>query len=293
MTSDLYRAYAGVADGAPITIRRRPSCAGRQDTAKREGRTDAASLGRVLRPGSVAVVGSSRRTGTVGRSILHNIVTGGYQGRIYAINPHAFRMEGLRCLPTVTALPEPADLAVLAVPPAAVPAVADQCGRRGVGALVVVTAGLDALQQADLLATCRRYGMRLVGPDCFGIAVPGIGLDATFAAHRPAPGMVGVVAESSGLGLALADRLSRVGLGISSFASIGDRLDVSGNDMLAWWEHDDTTRLAVLCAESVGNPRTFVRTARRIGAVMPVLAVPAPRPLPRPRVPATACSFAC
>jgi acyl-CoA synthetase (NDP forming) len=234
-----------------------------------------ASLSRVFRPDSVAVVGASRRTGTVGRSILHNIVTGSYHGRIYAINPHAFRMEGLRCLPSVTALPEPADLAVLAVPPAAVPLVADQCGRRGIGALVVVTAGLDALPEADLLATCRRYGMRLVGPNCLGVAVPGIGLDATFAARHPAAGMVGLVTQSSGLGLALADRLSRLGLGISSFASVGDRLDVSSNDMLAWWEKDDTTRLAVLCVESFGNPRTFVAAARRIGAVMPVLAAQA------------------
>ena len=239
----------------------------------REGPADVASLRHVFRPGSVAVVGASRRTGTVGRAILHNIVTGGYRGKVYAINPHAFRMEGIRCLPSVTSLPEPAELAVIVVPPAVVPAVADECGRRGVSAVVVITAGLDVLQQADLLAICRRYGMRLVGPGCAGVAVPGIGLDATFAARHPEPGMVGMATQASGLGVALAGRLSRLGLGISSFASLGSRSDVSSNDMLQWWERDGTTRLAALHVESVGNPRTFVRTARRVGRVMPVLAL--------------------
>ena len=243
-----------------------------------ETATDMASLCHVFRPGSVAVVGASRRTGTVGRAILHNIVSGGYQGKVYAIDRHAFRMEGIRCLPAVTALPEPVDLAVIAVPPGAVPAAADLCGRCGVGALLVITAGLDTLQKSDLLAICRRYGMRLVGPGCAGVAVPGIGLNATFTVRHPEPGMVGLVQQASGLGLALADRLSGLGLGISSFISVGSRCDVSSNDVLRWWEQDNTTRLAVLHVESVGNPRRFVGTARRIGAVMPVLALRPPDP---------------
>jgi succinyl-CoA synthetase alpha subunit/nitrogen regulatory protein PII len=244
---------------------------------RREGHADVASLRHVFQPGSVAVVGASRRPGTVGRAILHNIVTGGYQGQVYAVSPHALHMEGVPCLPSVTALPEPADLAVVAVPPAAVPAVADECGRRGVKAMVVITSGLDSLQGADLLAACRRYGMRLVGPNCFGVAVPGIGLDATFAARHPAPGRVGLVMQSGGLGFALVDRLSRLGLGISSFASVGNKYDVSSNDLLTWWEQDGTTELAVLYIESFGNPRKFARTARRLGARMPVLAVQAGR----------------
>jgi acyl-CoA synthetase (NDP forming)/GNAT superfamily N-acetyltransferase len=244
---------------------------------RREARADVASLRHVFRPESVAVVGASRRAGTVGREILHNIVTGGYQGRIYAVNPHATRLEGVGCLPSVTTLPEPVDLAVIAVPPDGVPTVADECGRRGVKALVVITAGTDALQGADLLAACRRHGMRLIGPNCFGIAVPGIGLDATFAARHPAPGLAGLVMQSGGLGFALVDRLSRLGLGISSFASVGSKYDVSSNDLLMWWEQDDTTRLALLYIESFGNPRKFARTARRVGHTMPVLAVQAGR----------------
>jgi acyl-CoA synthetase (NDP forming)/GNAT superfamily N-acetyltransferase len=245
--------------------------------ANRERSADVASLRHVFEPASVAVVGASRRMGTVGRAILHNIVTGGYQGQVYAVNPHAAHMEAVPCVPSVTALPEPVDLAVIAVPASAVSAVADECGRRGVKALVVVTAGLDTPQGADLLAICRRYGMRLVGPNCFGIAVPGIGLDATFAAHHPAPGPAGLVMQSGGLGFALAERLSRIGLGVSSFASIGNKYDISGNDMLMWWEQDEQTKLAVLYIESFGNPRKFSRTARHVGRTMPVLTVLAGR----------------
>jgi len=249
-----------------------------QAVARREVRADVASLRHVFLPDSVAVIGAGRRAGGVGRAILHNVVTGGYQGRVYAVNPHAACVEGIRCVPSVTALPEPVDLAVIAVPSRAVPAVADACGRRGVKALVVITAGLDALQGADLLATCRRYGMRLIGPNCFGIAVPGIGLDATFAARHPAPGVAGLVIQSGGPGFALAGRLSRLGLGISSFASLGSKYDISADDLLMWWDQDDATRIALLHIESFGNPRKFARTARRVGYRVPVLAVRPGRP---------------
>lgn len=245
--------------------------------ARREAQADVASLLPLLRPASVAVVGASRRTGTVGRAILRNIVTGGYRGRVYAVNPHTAHLEGVPCLPSVTALTEPVDLAVLAVPPAVVPQVATECGRRGVRALVVVTSGLDDAQGADLLAACRRHGMRLVGPNCFGVAVPALGLDATFAARHPSPGVVGVVAQSGGLGIALADQLSRLGLGVSTFASVGNKYDVSGNDMLEWFDQDQATRLAVLYLESFGNPRKFAGTARRVARRTPVLIVDAGR----------------
>ena len=250
--------------------------------ALRERSADVVSLRHVFQPASVAVVGASRRMGTAGRAILHNIVTAGYQGRVYAVNPHAAHMEAVPCVPSVAALPEPVDLAVVAVPPAAVCAVADKCGRRGIKALVVITVGLDPPQGADLLAICRRYGMRLVGPGCFGIGVPSTGLDATFAARHPAPGTVGLVMQSGGLGVALADRLSRLGVGVSSFASVGSKYDVSSNDMLMWWEQDQATKLAVLYIESFGNPRKFARTARRVGRTMPVLTVPAGRSASRP-----------
>ena len=245
--------------------------------AERERRADAASLRHVFAPESVAVIGASRRRGTVGRAIVDNIRAGGYAGRLYTVNPRARQIGGERCLASVADLPEPVDLAVVAVPAAAVLGVAERCGQRGVRSLVVITAGLDTSARADLLAVCRRHGMRLVGPDCFGVAVPGIGLDATFAAHPAQPGVAGLVMQSGGLGFAVVDHLSRLGIGISSFASVGDKLDVSGNDMLMWWERDGLTRLAVLYIESFGNPRKFARTARRVSAAMPVLTVLAAR----------------
>ncbi len=237
--------------------------------AHRESLSDVASLRPLLQPECVAVVGASRKPGTVGRSILRNIVTGGFAGRVYAVNPHARELDGVRCLPSVSGLPEPPDLAVVAVPPAAVPAVAEECGQRGVRGIVVITSALDSEQGAALLTACRRHSMRLVGPNCFGIAVPGIGLNATFAAAHPVAGMAGLVMQSGGLGFAMLNHLSRIGVGVSSFASVGNTYDVSGDDLLTWWEQDGLTRLAVLYLESFGNPRKFARTARRVGRSCP------------------------
>jgi acyl-CoA synthetase (NDP forming)/GNAT superfamily N-acetyltransferase len=245
--------------------------------AKRERSAEAASLRHLLAPESVAVIGVSRRPGAVGRVILDNLRTAGYAGRIYLVNSRAGQVAGERCLSSPLDLPEAVDLAVIALPAAAVLATAEQCGQRGVRSLVVVTSGLDAGARADLLAVCRGHGMRLVGPDCFGVAVPGIGLDATFAANQPKPGVAGLVMQSGGLGFAMVDQLSRLGIGISSFASVGDKLDVSSNDMLLWWEQDGVTRLGVLYIESFGNPRKFARTARRVGASIPLLTVLADR----------------
>jgi len=245
--------------------------------AERERRADSASLRHILAPESVVVIGASRQRGTVGRAIWDNIRAAGYAGRLYVVNPRARQIGGEHCLSSVLDLPEPADLAVIAVPAAAVLDVADQCGRRGVRSLVVITSGLDTAASADLLAVCRRHGMRLVGPNCFGVAVPGIGLDATFGARHPQPGVAGLVMQSGGLGIAMVDQLSRLNIGISSFASVGNKLDVSSNDMLMWWEHDGVTELAVLYIESFGNPRKFARIARRVSATMPVLAVDAGR----------------
>jgi acyl-CoA synthetase (NDP forming)/GNAT superfamily N-acetyltransferase len=245
--------------------------------AQREGHADVASLRYVFGAASVAVVGASRKPDSVGRSILRNIVTGGYTGRVYAVNPHAAELEGVLCAPSPAVLPEPVDLAVICVPAPAVPEAVGECGQRGVRALVVITSGFDAAGRSALLACCRQYGMRLVGPNCFGVAVPGIGLDATFAASHPAAGTAGLAVQSGGLGIALLGQLTRLGIGVSSFASLGDKSDVSGNDMLLWWEQDPATSLAVLYLESFGNPRKFGRTARHVGARMPVLTVDAGR----------------
>ncbi len=240
--------------------------------ASRESRADVASLRPLLQPRSVAVVGPSRRRGTAGRAVLRNIVTGGFTGPVYAVNPHAQAMEGAPCVASVDDLPGQLDLAVIAVPPSAVPEVAAQCGRHGVRALTVMTSGLGAAG-GDLLAICRQYGMRLVGPNCFGIIVPWIGLDASMAANHPLPGVAGVVVQSGGMGIALLEQMSRLGIGVSSFASLGDKYDVSTDDLLTWWAQDEVTRIAVLYVESFGNPRKFAGTARRVAQRMPVLTV--------------------
>ncbi len=240
--------------------------------ADRASRADVASLQHLLEPVSVAVIGASRHRGSVGREILHNIVSGGFAGPVYPVNPRAHSMEGLSCLPSAADLPDGVDLAVVAVPPAQVPAVAAQCGKRGVHSLVVITASLGG-GGADLLAICRRYGMRLVGPNCFGLASSAVKLNATFAADIPAAGIAGLVVQSGGVGIALLEHIRRLGLGMSSFASVGDKYDVSSNDMLTWWEQDQQTRLAVLYVESFGNPRGFARTAQRVGKKIPVLTV--------------------
>ncbi len=241
--------------------------------AWRERSADVASLRHLLEPSSVAVVGASRKPGRIGHAILRNIVSAGFTGRVYAVNPHAKSVLGVACVPSVADLPEPPDVAVIAVPPPLVNAVADECGRRGARALVVVTAGIGAQDGAELLATCRRHGMRLVGPNCFGIAIPPLGLNATFSGAEPPPGCAGLVVQSGGIGIAVLEHLTRLGIGVSSFASVGDKFDVSSNDMLMWWEQDKTTKLALLYVESFGSPRRFAQTARRVGRQFPVLTV--------------------
>jgi acyl-CoA synthetase (NDP forming)/GNAT superfamily N-acetyltransferase len=251
--------------------------------AGRDLHADVASLESLLAPRSVAVIGAGRRPGSVGRTILLNIRDAGFSGRVYAVSPHAGDIKGIHFVPSVAALPEAPDLAVVAVPAARVAEVAEECGHRGIRALAVITAGLTPAQEARLLAATRRAGMRLAGPASAGIAVPGIGLAATPAAQHPAPGRTGVIVQSGGVGGALLEQFSRLGIGISCFAALGGKLDVSGTDLLLWLDSDSTTELAVLHLESFGNPRRFAQVARRVGARMPILTVHAGRSAPDQR----------
>jgi len=235
----------------------------RDTVAERERSADVASLRPVLTPASVAVIGASRRRGSVGRVILQNIIGGGFSGPVYAVNPAVAELDGVPCVPSAAALPEAVDLAVIATPAAAVTGIAEECGRRGVRALVVLAAGLDGAARADLLGICRRHGMRMAGPASFGVASISAGLDATFAARHPRPGSAGLAFQSTGgAGFAVVEHLSRIGVGISSLVSLGDKDDVAGDDMLVWWESDRAAKLAVLYLESIKNPPKFARTAR-------------------------------
>lgn len=253
----------------------------RDAVTEREWSAGVASLRCALAPASVAVIGASPDPGSAGRTILRNIVTGGFSGPVHVVSPGLAELHGVPCLPSVAALPDHVDLAVIAAPAAAVPGIAEECGRRGVRALVVVTSALDRPARAELLGTCRRHGMRLIGPGSAGVASATMSLNATAAAWHPRPRTSGLALQSGAGEVAVLEQLARLGIGISSFVSLGDKDDVSGTDMLQCWARDPATRLAVVHPDLVGNPRKFARAAGRIARTMPILTVNPARQLIR------------
>jgi acetyl coenzyme A synthetase (ADP forming)-like protein len=244
-----------------------------------------ASLLPFFRPSAVAVIGASRDPARIGARLLDAVLKGGFRGRVYPVNPRASAVAGLRSYSSVRELPEAVDLALIAVPRDAVLAVVDDCAAHGVHALVIITAGFaeacgEGRELQQLLAErVRRHGMRLVGPNCLGLLTtdPAVRLDATFIPVALVPGRVAMSSDSGALGLALLATAGRLGLGISSFVSVGNRADVSSNDLLEYWEQDDLTGVVLLYLESFGNPRRFARIARRAGRCKPIVAVKAGR----------------
>jgi acetyl coenzyme A synthetase (ADP forming)-like protein len=241
---------------------------------------DAAVRG-FLRPGAVAVVGASRRRETVGGAVFHNLLESAFGGVVYPVNPASDVVQSVRAYRSVAELPGEIDLGVIAVPPAAAVEAARECAARGCSALVVLAAGFaevgpeGAEAQRRLVEVCRDAGMRLVGPNCLGVILneDGGGLNASFAPAAPPPGNVGFVTQSGALGLALIDLAADRGLGVSSFASIGNRADITANDMLEYWEGDPDTDVALLYIESFSDPARFSRVARRVGREMPIVVV--------------------
>jgi acetyl coenzyme A synthetase (ADP forming)-like protein len=248
---------------------------------RREQTAAVAALRSILAPRSVAVIGASRRRGTVGGELFHNLLAGGFQGPVYPVNPTAEVVQSVLAYPSVLDVPGPVDLAVVAVPAEAVVDEARRCAAKGVRALVVISAGFaetgpeGAERQAALLRVCREAGMRLVGPNCLGVinTDPAVGLHATFGPVQPVRGRVGFLSQSGALGLAIVDHANARGLGLSSFVSVGNKADLSGNDLLDYWEQDQGTDVALLYLESFGNPRRFARIARRVARGKPVVAV--------------------
>jgi acyl-CoA synthetase (NDP forming)/L-amino acid N-acyltransferase YncA len=242
----------------------------------RSSRAARAGLEPALRPRSVAVVGAGRKRGSVGRAVLDTLIAGGFAGRVHVVHPDAPRIATIPTVASVELLPEAPDLVILATPPDTLPALAEACGRRGARALLIVTSGLVAAGvDGAVLAAVHRHGMRLIGPNCLGLVDtdPEVHLDATFAPGSAPSGTVGVVTQSGGVAIAVLETLRGLGLGVSTLVSVGDRYDVSSNDLLAWWSGDAATSVAVLHVESFGNPRAFSRLARRVSARIPVLAV--------------------
>ena len=247
--------------------------------AEREQTAEASSIAGVLSPATVAVVGASNTVGSVGHALFQNLLTGGYQGVLYPIHPAARSVQGVRAYTSVDETPDRIDLAVIAVPAQAVASVLDACGAAGAKAAVVITAGFaeagvdGAEVEAELLAIARRHGMRLIGPNCIGIinSAPDIRLDATFSPIEPVAGPVGFASQSGAMGIAALAEAHARGIGISSFVSLGNKADVSGNDLLQYWQTDPSTEVAVLYLESFGNPEKFSRIARRFSQTKPLV----------------------
>jgi acyl-CoA synthetase (NDP forming)/RimJ/RimL family protein N-acetyltransferase len=247
----------------------------------REQRAEARSIRRLLEPGSVAVVGASRSRGKVGQVLVENLVSGGFTGRIYAVNPAGSAASGVPAYPTVREIPGPVDLAVIAVPAEAVSDVVLDCAAKGVRGLIVVSAGFAEIgevgrgRQSELVRIARANGMRVVGPNCIGVVNndPAFSLNASMASVLPLAGRVGFFSQSGALGVAILESVATRGLGLSTFVSAGNRADVSGNDLLQYWQDDPATEVVLLYLESLGNPRKFARVARRVAAAKPVVAV--------------------
>ncbi|KNE84357.1 GNAT family N-acetyltransferase [Streptomyces xinghaiensis] len=256
----------------------------------REQRAEARSVQRLLAPGSVAVIGTGRRPGGMGRAVLRALLHGGFTGRVHAVN-RAFpeglgtlEPEGVPAHRTVGEIGEAVDLAVVAVPAESVPAVVADCGEHGVQGLVVISSGYGESgpegreRQRELVRQARSYGMRIIGPNAFGIlnTAPGVRLNASLAPELPPPGHIGLFTQSGAIGIALLSALHRRGaghIGTSTFVSAGNRADVSGNDVLQFWHDDPATDVVLMYLESIGNPRKFTRLARRTAAAKPVVVV--------------------
>ncbi|MEK6618316.1 MAG: GNAT family N-acetyltransferase, partial [Nitrospirota bacterium] len=244
-----------------------------------------ASLRPLFQPRAVAVLGASRDPARIGNRLVQALVTNRFQGPIYPVNPKATEVAGLRSYPSVGDVPGPVDLAIIAVPRDAVLASVDQCAARGVRAVIVISAGFAEASaegrelQKRLVEKVRQHGMRLVGPNCFGLvnADPSVRLNATFTPVFPPSGRVAMSSQSGALGLAILAAARRLQMGISTFVSVGNKADVSGNDLLQYWEEDPNTDVILLYLESFGNPRRFARIARRVSRRKPIVAVKAGR----------------
>jgi acetyl coenzyme A synthetase (ADP forming)-like protein len=241
----------------------------------------AASLRPFFHPRALAVVGASRDPASIGYRIVEALVVNRFEGSVYPVNPKASVLCGVRAYPSVKALPAPVDLAIVAVPREAVLSVVDECATVGVRALLVITAGFAEIGaegralQDQLVEKIRAYGMRLVGPNCMGLlnTDPAVRLNASFAPDFPPHGRVAMLSQSGALGLAILRSARQLHLGLSTFISVGNKADVSGNDLLQYWEEDPGTDVILLYLESFGNPRRFARIARRVARRKPIVAV--------------------
>jgi len=248
---------------------------------ERERISTVASIRALLYPHSVAIVGASREPGTIGRLLFQSIMQNGFSGVVYPINPNAEAIMSVRTCPSVLDVPGDIDLALIAVPASLVAKVADECGRKGVHSIVVISDGFkerggEGIQlEQELRNIALGHGMRIVGPNCMGVinTDPAVNLNASFSLIYPPRGNVAFLSQSGALGLSILEYAKNLNIGISSFISVGNRADISSNDMLQYWEQDDATKIILLYLESFGNPRSFARIARRVSGTKPIVAV--------------------
>jgi len=248
---------------------------------ERERISTVASVRPILSPSSVALIGASRHHGTIGQLLLQGMLQGGFSGTVYPVNSEAQAVMSVKAYPSVLDIPGNVDLAVIAVPASAVSKVADECGRKGVRSIIVISDGFKergpegAAREKELRDVALGHGMRLVGPNCMGVinTDPTIALNATFSSVFPPQGNVAFLSQSGAMGLIILEYANSLNMGISSFVSVGNRADVSSNDLLQYWEQDSATKVILLYLESFGNPRNFGRIARRVSAKKPIVAV--------------------
>ena len=246
---------------------------------------DIRTLDPILRPQSIAVIGASRRPGTIGYQIVDNLVRHGYQGVIYPVNPKARAIHSIPAYASVTDIPGEVDLGMVVVPKDYVLDVVDECGEKGIRGLVVISAGFREVGgrgvalEDELVEKVKAYGMRLVGPNCMGVltTMPELSMNATFAPSMPPKGPVSLMSQSGAMGVTILDYAAEYGIGIHDFVSVGNKPDVSGNDLVQYWGEDARTKVILMYLENFGNPQKFNRLARQITKTKPIIVVKAGR----------------
>jgi acetyl coenzyme A synthetase (ADP forming)-like protein len=243
--------------------------------------SDLESLRPLLSPKTVAIIGASRHPSTIGYRLLQCMVEAGFTGTVYPVNPNADSIMSIKAYPSVMDIPGEVEMAVIAVPAKLVSKVAEECGKKGVRALIVISDGFKeigpegAAREEELADIIHRYGMRVVGPNCMGIinTADSIKMNATFSPVYPPAGNVAFMSQSGAMGLIILEQANNLNMGVSTFISAGNRIDVESNDLLEYWESDSSTKVILLYLESFGNPRRFARIARRISHKKPIVVV--------------------
>ncbi|MBU1318636.1 MAG: acetate--CoA ligase family protein [candidate division Zixibacteria bacterium] len=243
------------------------------------------NLDGIFKPKSIAIIGASSREGTIGHRILHNLIEYNFNGMVFPVNPKAKVIHSIKCYATIRQIPDAVDLAIIVIPSEYVAQAVEECGEKGVKGVVVISSGFreigaeGAAKEAELMQIVRKYNMRMIGPNCFGVlnTDTDVSMNATFSRAQPLKGKVGFMSQSGALGEAILGYAEELNLGFSMFASVGNKADISGSALLEYWRDDPQTEVVLLYLESFGNPGEFTRIAREMSRNKPIVAVKAGR----------------